>query len=184
LKEWLVRTDTNIVLKQSLAPENRVESPPDCPSDSGVTLIEILIGIVLLGTVVSATLTGLIAVITAGSVDRSHANAHAWLQTGADMLYARELDQCDPAVDPATEVANTMAEYQATVQQTENPEGWGASNIQVVNVQFWRNDIDASGVGTEAWGNECHDSNLQRVSLRVTSEDGRTVEEVEVIIGD
>ena len=167
--------------------KNRAASPADHPSDGGVTLIEIRIGIVLLGTVVSATVTGLITVITAGTVHRDHANAHAWLQTGADMLYARELDQCDPTVDPATEISNTIAEYEATVQQTDNPEGWSDGNIRVTNVEWWRIDIDpTTGVGTEGWGTQCDsgDTNLQRVSLQVTSEDGRIVEEVEVIISD
>lgn len=156
-------------------------------SDLGASLIEVLIGIVLLGTVVTATLTGLATAITASALDRDHANAHAWLQTAADMLYARELDQCDPAADPATEIADTMAEYQSTIQQTDNPEGWSAANIQVTGVEWWSIDIDPStGIGTESWGNVCDsgDTNLQRVSIRVRAEDGRIVEEVEVIIGE
>ncbi len=150
-------------------------------------MIEILIAISLLGTVVAATLTGLTTAITASALDRDHANAHAWLQTAADMLYARELDQCDPAIDPATEIADTIAEYQATVQQTDNPEGWEAANIHVTGVEWWSIDIDpATGLGTEAWGTLCDsgDTNLQQVSIRVTSEDGQIVEEVEVIIGE
>ena len=155
--------------------------------DRGGTLIEVLIGIVLLGTVVTATLTGLATAITASALDRDHANAHAWLQTAADMLYARELDQCDPAADPATEIADTIAEYQSTIQQTDNPEGWSAANIQVINLEWWSIDIDpATGIGTEAWGTHCDsgDTNLQRVEMRVTAEDGQIVEEVEVIIGE
>jgi hypothetical protein len=175
------------VKNRSRTLKNRVESPANRRSDEGVTLIEILIGIVLLGTVVSATLTGLITVITAGTVHRDHANAHAWLQTGADMLYARELYDCDPAIDATTEISNTIAAYEATVQQTDNPEGWSAGNIQVTGVKWWRIDIDpASGVGTEGWGEICDsaDTNLQRVSLQVTSQNGRIVEQVEVIISD
>jgi len=156
-------------------------------ADRGVSLIEIMIAVVLLGTVVAATLTALTTTITASALDRDHANAHAWLQTAADMLYARELDQCDPAVAPATEIADTIAEYQSTVQQTDNPEGWSAANIRVVDLEWWSIDIDpVTGVGTEAWGSQCDsgDTNLQKIELRVTAEDGRIVEEVEVIIGD
>ena len=156
-------------------------------TDIGASLIEVLIGITLLATVVAATLTGLTTAITASALDRDHANAHAWLQTAADMLYARELDQCDPAVDPTTEINDTIAEYQATIQQTDNPEGWSAANIQVTSIEWWSIDIDpATGIGTEAWGTQCDsgDTNLQRISIRVTAEDGRIVEEVEVIIGE
>lgn len=150
-------------------------------------MIELLISITLLGTVVAATLTGLTTAITASSLDRDHANAHAWLQTAADMLYARELDQCDPLIPSATEIADTIAEYEATIQQTDNPEGWSAANIHVTDVQWWSIDIDpTTGLGTEAWGTQCDsgDTNLQRISMQVTSEDGDIVEEVEVIIGE
>ena len=164
-----------------------VDGRPPFARDAGTSMIEVLIGIVLLGTVVTATLTGLTAAISASAIDRDHANAHAWLQTAADMLYARELDQCDPAVDPAVEIADTIAEYQATVQQTDNPEGWSAANITVTDVQWWSIDIDpATGLGTEAWGSQCDsgDTNLQLIALQVTSENGDIVEEVEVIIGE
>lgn len=157
------------------------------PPDRGATLIEVLISIVLLGTVMAATLSSLATTITASALDRDHANAHAWLQTGADMLYARDLNQCDPLVAPATEIADTIADYEATVQQTDNPEGWSAANIRVINLEWWSIDIDSStGLGTEAWGTQCDsgDTNLQRVTLQVTAEDGRIVESVEVIIGD
>ncbi len=156
-------------------------------SDRGVSLIEVMIAVVLLATVVAATLTALTTTITASALDRDHANAHAWLQTAADMLYARDLDQCDPAVTPATEIADTIAEYQSTIQQTDNPEGWSAVNIQIIGLEWWSIDIDpVTGVGTEAWGTQCDsgDTNLQKIELRVTAEDGRIVEEVEVIIGD
>ena len=167
------------------APETR-GSAAQRRKDRGTTLTEMLIGISILGSVVAATLTGLLTVITASSLDRDHANAHAWLQTSADMLYARELDQCDPAADPTTEISDTIAEYQDTIRQTDNPEGWDPSNIEIIGLAWWSIDIDpTTGVGTEAWGTVCDsgDTNLQRVSIQVHAEDGRIVEQVEVIIG-
>lgn len=156
-------------------------------TDTGVSIIEILIAVVLLGTVVAATLSALRATIDASALDRDHANAHAWLQTAADMLYARELITCgsmDPG-DPLNDIALIANEYQQTIQQTDNPEGWAPPNITVIGLEWWSIDIDSSGVGTEAWGTVCDagDTNLQKVELRVTAEDGRIVEEVEVIIG-
>lgn len=148
--------------------------------DRGVTLIEILVAIVLLGTVIAATLTTLRVTVSASALDRDHSNAHAWLQTAADMLYARELITCD-----STDKDTMISEYQATIQATDNPEDWSPSNIEVIGLEFWSIDIDSNGVGTEAWGATCDagDTNLQKLELRVTAEDGRIVEEVEVIIG-
>jgi hypothetical protein len=150
-------------------------------------MLEVVVAVVLLGTVIGASLTTLKTTIDASALDRDHANAHAWLQTAADMLYARQLITCGSmdGDDPLADVALVADAYEATVRQTQNPEGWPAENISVVDLEWWSIDIDANGVGTEAWGTVCDagDTNLQKVELQVTAEDGRIVEEVEVIIG-
>ncbi len=155
--------------------------------DAGVSLIEILIAIVLLSTLVVASMVTLRTSIIASSLDRDHANAHAWLQTAADMLYARELITCGSmdSGNALNDIALISAEYEATIQQTDNPEEWSPGNIKVINLEWWSIDINSAGVGTEAWGTKCDsvDTNLQKLELQVTAEDGRIVEEVEVIIG-
>lgn len=155
--------------------------------DRGVSLIEVVIAVVLLGMVAAATLTGLTATINASALDRDHANAHAWLQTAADMLYARDPIECDSVDSYGNPMSldDIKAAYQYTVRQTDNPEDWGANNITVTDLQFWSIYIDTNGQGSEAWLTTCNSeaTNLQKVALRVTAEDGRIVEEVEVIIG-
>jgi len=166
--------------RHDLAAENR---PGDALRDSGTSIIEILIAIVLLGTVVVATLTSLTTSINASALDRDHANAHAWLQTGADMLYARHTENCTTDADLAT----IRDDYEALVQSTKNPENWSPGNITVTGVEMFVLDIDPStGIGTESWVTTCHPkrTGLQRVGLRVRGEDGRIVEEVTVIIDD
>jgi len=129
-----------------------------------VSLIEILIALTLMGTVVVATMTALTASISASSLDRDHANAHAWLQTAADTLYARDLITCD---------AQPLADITAT-------------NIEVIGLEYWRYEFDlATNQETSGWGTLCDspETNLQKVELRVRGDDGRIVEEVEVVIG-
>jgi hypothetical protein len=162
-------------------------------------LIEVLIAIVLMGLAVTATMTTLTATITATSLDRDHANAHAWLQTGVDMLYAQELINCGAigtdndgdSVTTASDSDGVMTtfgdvknDYQSTLRQTDNPEGWPDANIEVIDLQFWNIEKLASGLGTEAWSTSCdNDTTLQRLLVRVRGADGRIVEETEVIIG-
>ena len=146
-----------------------------------MSLIEILIALTLMGTVVVATMTALTASISASSLDRDHANAHAWLQTAADTLYARDLITCD-----AQPLADITAAYQTTVQSTHNPEDWAAANIEVIGLEYWRYEFDlATNQETSGWGTICDspETNLQKVELRVRADDGRIVEEVEVVIG-
>jgi len=78
--------------------------------DRGVSMIEILFAIVLMGLVMGAILTTLRVTIMASATDRDHANAHAWLQTSADVLYARTLVPCAPANVTATNIPAIIAE--------------------------------------------------------------------------
>ena len=150
-------------------------------------MIEVLIAIVLIGTVMGATLSLLRVTILASGTDRDHSNAHAWLQTAADVLYARPLEPCAPAGAAATNKAAIIATYEATLQQTENPEDWPDGNIEIYDLQFWHINMDPVTKFTEeGWGDLCDasDTNLQRIAIQVRSESNEVVERVEVIIGE
>ncbi len=169
------------------SPEREAPLRLGAARDVGVSLIEVLISIVLIGLVVGATLTTLRVTILASGTDRDHSNAHAWLQSAADVLYARPLEPCGPADATATNKDVITSTYEATLQQTENPEDWPDANIKIYDLQFWHVNIDPVTKFTEeGWGDLCDasDTNLQRVGIEVRSEDGEIVERVEVIIGE
>jgi hypothetical protein len=106
------------------------------------------------------------------------------------MLYAREPVDCESVNnnDPVAGEARRqliIAAYEDTVQRTQNPEDWPDANIEVVDVQFWHFER-VNGFPSEGWsptycGRPATD--LQRVLLRVRNENGRIVEDVEVILG-
>ena len=153
--------------------------------DAGVTLIEIVVAVVLLGMVVVGTMSLLVGTISGSALDRDHANAHAWLQTGADMLYARELERCDPdsAVPITTQRLTIMDAYETTVRETANPADWAPTNIEVIDLEFWHIAIAPDKSLEEDWVTDRCTTDLQKIGLRVRADDGRIVEEVEVIIG-
>ena len=100
--------------------------------DRGVSLIEILIAVVLLGLGVTAMLGTLMVTIQASATERDHANAHAWLQTASDALYRVQRMQCgtDGAVGDEQAV---RAFYQQEIRDlADNPEGWPDANLEVV----------------------------------------------------
>lgn len=135
--------------------------------------------------VVVSTMSLLGGTIHATALNRDHANAHAWLQTAADMLYARELERCDPtsSVPMTTQRLAIMGQYETTVQETENPEAWSPGNIEVTDLEFWHIAIAPDDSLEEDWVTDRCTTDLQKVRLQVRAEDGRIVEEVEVIIG-
>ncbi len=143
--------------------------------DAGVSLIEILVAVVLLGSVVVAVIAALAATILGSTIDRDHANAHAWLQSATDLLYGTPRVDCGSIA--VTNKPAVMANYGAVAATTTNPEGWPAANIEVYDVQFWNG---------ETYQNTCYDDlgiNLQLIKVRVRDTDGRIVEDVEVVKG-
>ena len=155
--------------------------------DNGLSLIEVLISIVLMGLVITATLSLLRVTIMASGTDRDHSNAHAWMQTASDVLYASPFVSCAPAGSMATNKASIIDAYENTMQQTDNPEDWPDGNIEIYDLQFWHINMDpVTKFAEEGWGNLCDssDTNLQRVGMEVRSIDGKIVERVEVIIGE
>ena len=142
--------------------------------DDGLSLIEVVISITLLGMGVAAMLTTLAVTVNASATERDHANAHAWLQSATDVLYGEDRADCD---DPTLE-----DQYRAVIATTQDPEGWwettSPGSIELVSpVLFWDGNIyqstcyDDEGVG------------LQLITIRVMNPDGDIVETVEVVKG-
>lgn len=178
--------------EESCQPGHRVDAGADGTAavnvhdrrDSGTTLVEILVSIVLIGTAVVATLGALRISMLGGTIHRDHANAHAWLQSASDVLYASEKEDCDTSLgDGGRSVI--IGKYQPIVDAVGNPEGWTNSQIQVVGLDFWNaTDTDGDGIVEYRFGPVCQDSinlALQRVTLEVRSPSGRIIEQVELV---
>jgi hypothetical protein len=159
--------------------------------DAGVSFVEILVAIVLLGTVAVGVLTAVRTTVIASSIDRDHANAHAWLQSASDLLYGHPRADCghpdgdidgngvdEPdAAERAVMNARVVSDYQLVVSGVTNVEGWPSSGIRVTDVLYWDGD---------QYQDVCFDDfgiNLQLVRISASSPDGSIVEEVEVIKG-
>lgn len=151
--------------------------------DSGTSVIEILIAVVLIGTVVVGTMATLRATVISGTIHRDHSNAHAWLQSSSDVLYAAEKTTCDSAAaDNGASVV--LAEYDKIVDAVPNPQGWEDWQIRIVPpVKFWNSqDLDSDSIKEYVFGSECDPSlTLQLVTLEVRSTDGRIIESVEIV---
>jgi hypothetical protein len=145
--------------------------------DRGTTFVELLVAVVLLGTIVVAALAGLRASITGTAVDEDSARAQAWLQAATDDVHATTYLACDSNTTAAIEAA-----YQAAVDGSTRPAGWGSATITLVGVDF----LSRTGI-TEMWGPTCASGSAtsplyaQPVTIRVSSPDGDFAAEIEVI---
>jgi Tfp pilus assembly protein PilV len=161
--------------------------------DRGSSLIEILISVVLLGTVVLATLGATFSSVVGTRVARDHAKAYQWLQSAGGVLQASERAGCDydPVNEPSDAAfANGEEKVRLTYQDrirtgVVNPPAWEDRQITVLYpVKIWD--------GNRYWEpatapQSCYDADgylLQLVTLQVTSPDGRILETIQVVKRD
>jgi prepilin-type N-terminal cleavage/methylation domain-containing protein len=151
--------------------------------DSGVSLIEILIAVVLMGSVVAGSMAALRATIIGGVTQRDHARAHAWLQTASDILYAAPKVPCDPTLADGGEPA-VRASYDSIVDAVPHPPEWRSWQIRVIpDVDFW----NAANLDTDPdieyfFGPGCDPSlGLQLIELEVRAPNGEIIETVEIV---
>ena len=109
---------------------------PSDPRDSGVTLVELLIAIVLLGIGVSAIVVAVRVTSTASAIDEQHAISFSWLQAASDEIYRTPRLPCN------TNSRQTIIDaYSAAIQHPSvpKPDSWpnaAAASIRVVGLQF------------------------------------------------
>jgi hypothetical protein len=153
--------------------------------DAGATFVELLVSIVLLGTVVVGTLAALRGTVIASRIDRDHASGYAWLQAAADAVDAEPYVGCDTKTNQ--EIVDA---YGAAAGATARPPAWDGTTgagVEVVEVEYLARSTVPGG--EEAWGTTCPDDpdsplRLQLVTLRVTGPDAEFVEELQVIKRD
>ena len=129
--------------------------------DEGISFVEILVCVVLIGTTVVATLTALRVSIIGGTVHRDHANAHAWLQSASDVLYAREKFDCTTTLALTTARETTSGRpIRRPSNAVPNPEDWTNSPdhdhrhpvVELAGLGPGRSDVEFY------FGTECQDA--------------------------
>jgi prepilin-type N-terminal cleavage/methylation domain-containing protein len=149
--------------------------------DRGVTFIEILVSIVLLGTVVVATITALRVAVVGSQVDEDSSRAQAWLQAAADELHQTPYQDCD-----AVTQADILLAYRGAVFGATRPTEWSTgATIDVIDIQF----MSVVG-GNDTWGPYASCATAsdplspiypQLITIEVTDPSGDFVKRVEVI---
>ncbi len=67
--------------------------------DRGVSLVEMLVAVTLMGTVVVAVVASVGVTVKATAYERDHAKAQQWLQAAVGVIEAVDFSSCDPLGD-------------------------------------------------------------------------------------
>ena len=130
-------------------------------SDRGVSLIEILVAITLMGVAGVAVLGAMATSARGSSVSRSQASAIVWLQSSGDYLTSHipYLD-CTIGTEPAVKAA-----YQAGLQASgapRSPMAWPQTQMRVERIEFWDN-------ATQAFASSCKASQIQQITIAASN---------------
>lgn len=141
-----------------------------------------LISVVLLGTVIVATLSALHTTVIATRVERDHSKAGQWLQSAVQIVKATDFGDCKVVAGvPDSEFAARTLYENEIKDNTTAPYGWTNGQIQIEGeIEVW------SGTAWEDYtaANACVDDlgpRLQRVRIQVTSPGGDIIEDIEVV---
>ncbi len=144
--------------------------------DGGFSIVEIVIAIVLMGTVVVAVLNAVSTSVKASSVSRSAAQVETAIVNAADRVN-RAPKRCD---------------YTIYAQAAVQTEGWDPNTASVTH-EYYVPGADATVAGTwqagAAGSPGCSgpaptDLLVQRVTISITSPDGKVRRNIEVVKSD
>jgi Tfp pilus assembly protein PilV len=143
-------------------------------SEAGETLIEVLISSALMGIIVVAIVGGLATIVLAGHVHREQADANASLVAAMERVKSPSL---------ARVACATPSAYLTTAQAASPPlpSGWA---ISIASIQY-----ENYAPGAVSWDTTCHETptntlTLQRITLQLTTSDGRVSPQLSFVKGD
>jgi hypothetical protein len=152
-------------------------------TDGGTTLVEVLIAILITGTLVLAVIAAMRVVIETSSFSDEQAGVEAVLGGAADQLGGVTLIPCPDLSGPNS--------YEQFAQSGAASVGWPTSTTQIEQIKFWDPDTtawaDTNGVGSDDCDSKVFLSTakaMQRVRVRVTSPDTTVTRTIDVVITD
>jgi prepilin-type N-terminal cleavage/methylation domain-containing protein len=150
--------------------------------DRGMSFIEVLVAVVLLGTAVVGTLAAVRATVIGTRLERDHAKAHQWLQSASENVRGTVRWGCDTYTE-----TQIREHYQNEVVRlpANNPTDWPDERIEIVRpVKVWDGEqyLDPYTAPQNCYDNQ--GKFLQLVTIQVLSPDGDIIESVEVVKRD
>jgi prepilin-type N-terminal cleavage/methylation domain-containing protein len=140
--------------------------------DDGVTLIEVLIAVTLLGLAATTVLVAFATLSTTSTRHRDLADVQSVLASAGEIVASPSTSRVACVSAPSS--------YQAAARTVKLPAAWTSSVVTVSAVQSW----DGTSFSACSAVNEAAGFNLQKVTLSVTSPNQRVTQVLDVYKGD
>lgn len=137
--------------------------------DRGYTLIEMLIAIVLMGTIVLSIMGGMWAVVRASRQNDERAKVQAVLGAAGDRISSLEYDAC-----PQDDLS-----YEKFAQWAAESVGWEPGQVRIIDYKYWNPASDGWDANNSIQTADCNEmiglttsKTLQRLTLQATAPSG------------
>lgn len=144
-------------------------------ADAGVTLVELLVTVAILGIAFVALVGGMSTSIVGSDVHRKQATAESLVRSYAEAVKARTVTYA---------VCGTPAQYGPAAVGFASVSGYTPS---VSNVEYWQPSAGNPSTGTfvvslaTCSNTPPTDTGVQRISIQVASADGRATEKIQIV---
>lgn len=149
--------------------------------DGGYTLVEMLVSIVLMGTIVLAIMGGMWAVVRASAQNDQRAKIGAVLGAAGDGISNYRYIAC-PEVDQG---------YEEFGQKAAASVGWPLSSVAIIDYQYWNPDTGTWDDNNSIQGSDCNPNvglttskTLQKLTIRATSPGGDYSATIDIVKSD
>ena len=149
--------------------------------DSGYTLIEMLIAIVLMGSIVLAIMGGMWAVVRASSQNDERAKVGAVLGNAGDAISNYRYVAC-PEIDGV---------YDQFAEKAAESVGWLPSNVAIVRYQYWNPVSEDWDDSNSIQGDDCNpliglttSKTPQKLTIRATAPSGNYSATLDIVKTD
>jgi prepilin-type N-terminal cleavage/methylation domain-containing protein len=151
-----------LLITSGLSPTDHRRAGGGLGSEAGVTLVELIITVAIVGVAITAILLGMITSIKASALHRKEATADTVLRDAAEAV-----------VDPQQIYQNCASLGSYSLTSVPFPSGY---SVSVTAIQFWKKDNPATFSST------CPnpDPGLQLVTIVARSADGQATETLTV----
>jgi prepilin-type N-terminal cleavage/methylation domain-containing protein len=158
--------------------------PPDHHgerADRGYTLVEMLVAVVLMGSIVLAIMGGMWAVVRASNQNDQRAKVGAVLGAAGDGISNYRYIAC-PEVDGG---------YEEFGQKAAASVGWPLETVRIVDYQYWNPDTGSWDQNNSIQGDDCNPNvglttskTLQKLTIVATAPGGGYSASIDIVKSD
>ena len=149
--------------------------------DGGYTLVEMLVAIILMGSIVLSIMGGMWAVVRASNQNDERAKVQAVLGAAGDGISNYRYIAC-PETDGG---------YEEFGQKAAAAVGWPLESVEITNYQYWNPDINGWAESNSIQGTDCNPNvglttskTLQKLTIQATAPGGGYSTTIDIVKAD